>query len=116
MYLKVLCNLDGPEIDKKILQEPFEFQFFLELPQSVPFSNEDIRPIYGSPRKVKMKKRAAVSLTSLLQDYGDNDNSTRVPSTAITQGLLGFDYDEDSDTGRGRTDKKLTSTLVIQTF
>ena len=27
VYLKVLCNLDGPAIDKRILQEPFEFQF-----------------------------------------------------------------------------------------
>ena len=26
IYLKVLCNLDGPEIDERILPEPFEFQ------------------------------------------------------------------------------------------
>ena len=29
MYLKVLCNLDGAEIDNRILQEPFGFQFCL---------------------------------------------------------------------------------------
>ena len=34
-YLKVLCNLDGPEIDERILQEPFEFQFCLKLSQSM---------------------------------------------------------------------------------
>ena len=26
MYLKVLCNLYGPDIDEKILQEPLKFQ------------------------------------------------------------------------------------------
>ena len=42
MYLKVLCSLYGPEIDKRILQDTFEFQFCLKLPQAMQFPNRDI--------------------------------------------------------------------------
>ena len=98
MYLKVICFLDVPDIDKSILQEPFGFQFFPNLPQSMQFSNGDIRPLYGIPRKVKRKKPSAWSLTSLLQDYGDNDMSKSVPSKPIIQQQLGFYENEDSDT------------------
>ena len=59
MYLKVLCNLDGPDIDKRILQEPFEFQFFLKLLQLMRFPNGYIRPLSGTPRKGKRKRRAS---------------------------------------------------------
>ena len=62
------------------------------------FSNGDIQPLYGIPSKVKRKKKAPWSLTSLLQDYGDNDNSKSVPSKPIIQQQLGFDENEDSDT------------------
>ena len=97
MYLKVLCNLGGPDIDKRILQEPLEFQFFHNLLQ---FSNGDIRPlyVYGIPRKVKRKKPSARSQTSLLQDDGDNNNSKSVPIKPIIKQRLGFDENEDSDT------------------
>ena len=27
MYLKVLCTIDGPEIDERNFLEPFKFQF-----------------------------------------------------------------------------------------
>ena len=53
MYLKVLYNLDGPEIDKRILQGLFEFQFCLKLPQLMLCTNGDIQPLYGIPRKEK---------------------------------------------------------------
>ena len=98
MYLKVLWNLDKHDIDKRILQEPLEFQFFHNLLQSMQFSNGDIRPLYGIPSKVKRKKPSAWSLTSLLQDYGDNDMSKSVPRKPIIQQRLGFDENEDSDT------------------
>ena len=49
--------------------------------------------------KGNMKKRDAGSLTGLLQDDGDNQNSTLVPGTPITHRRLGFDEDEGSDTG-----------------
>ena len=100
MYLKVLWNLDIPDIDKRILQEPLEFQFFHNLPQSMQFSNGDIWPLYGYgiPRKVKRKKPSALSFTGLLHDDGDNDNSKSVPSKPIIQQRLGFDENEDSNT------------------
>ena len=99
MYLKVLCNLDGPDIDERILQEPFKFQFCLKLPQLMQFLNGDIKPLSGRHRKGKRKKRAAGSLMGLLQDDGDNDKSTTVPGTPITHQHLVFDDDEGSDTG-----------------
>ena len=73
MYLKVIYNLDGPEIDERILQETFEFQFCLKLPQSMQFPNEDIRTLSESPGKRKCKKKASRSLMGLLQDDGDDD-------------------------------------------
>ena len=100
MYLKVLCNLDVHGIYNRILQEPLEFQFFHNLPQSMQFSNGDIRPLYGYdiPRKIKRKKPSAWSFTGLLHDDGDKDNSKSVPSKPIIQQQFGFDENEDSDT------------------
>ena len=63
------------------------------------FPNGGIRPLSGIPRKVKSKNRAAVSLTCLLQDDGDNEKSIMVPGTPINQWRLGFKDDEISDTG-----------------
>ena len=68
MYLKVLCKLYGPAIDYRILLEPFESQFWLKLLQSKRFSNGDIRPLSGSPGKVKSKKKATGSYMAILQD------------------------------------------------
>ena len=98
IYLKVLCNLDGPDIDKMILQEPFKFQFCLKLPQCMRFPNGDIRPLSGSPGKRKRKKKAEGSLMGLLQDGNDDDKATSVPGTPITQRHLGFNDDEGSYT------------------
>ena len=99
MYLKVLCNLNGHEIDEMVLQEPFKFQFCLKPPQSMRFPNGDIQPLSGSPRKGKSKKRAKGSFTGLLQDSSDDDKSMSVPSPPINHRRLGFDDDEGSDTG-----------------
>ena len=63
------------------------------------FTNGDIRPLSGSPRKLKIKKRAAGSFTSLPQGDSDNDKSTLVPGTPISQQRFGFDDNEGSDTG-----------------
>ena len=49
MYIKVPCTLDGIDIDERILQEPFRFQFCLKLPQLMQFPNGDIRPLAESP-------------------------------------------------------------------
>ena len=51
MYLKVLCNLDGPDFYERILQETFEFQFCLRLPKFMRFPNGGIIPLAGSPGK-----------------------------------------------------------------
>ena len=39
MYLKVLCNLNETEIDKRTPLDPFEFQFCLKLPKLMRFLN-----------------------------------------------------------------------------
>ena len=59
IYIKVICNLYGPDIDQKILQEPFEFQFCLKLSQSMQCRNRENRNLSGSHRKGKRNKKAA---------------------------------------------------------
>ena len=63
------------------------------------FSNGEIRPHSGCPRKGKRKKRTAGSFTGLLQEKYDNEKSTLVPSTPINQRSLGFNDDKDSGIG-----------------
>ena len=105
IYLKVLCNLYGPEIDEKILQDPFEFQFYLKLPQSMIFPNGDIQPLAGSPGKVKRNKKSAKSLIGILQDNGDDEKAAPVSGMPINQQCLGLDNNEGIDTGNSTGEK-----------
>ena len=99
MYLKLLCNIYGHDIYKRILQGPFEFQFYLKLLQLMQFTNGDIQPLSVSTGKGKRKNKASGTSMGLLQDDGDDEKSTLLTGTPITQRRLGFDDDEGSDTG-----------------
>ena len=98
MYLKVLCTLDGSDIYKRILQEPFEFQLCLKLPQTMQFPNRDIQTLSGSPGKGNRKNKASGSLMGILQDNDNDEKEALVPGMPITQRRLVLDNDEVSNT------------------